>query len=245
MEDAQKAINEVNSLLQSIGLEPLKLEIITDENGTKTIVDSMERQKELAEQEKEAFDALNNTLSGMGGNVSATVEQFSQLANVLSAENAKTTEKIGASLATLGSSLEAMGGEGAIAKIGATAAAIGQIILGFATASVQAAKATGPFGWLAFVGAGLAAVATMISTISSYADGGIIEGSSFHGDKMLARVNAGEMILNKAQQSNLYNALKNGNNIGGNGGGEVEFKISGSALKGVLKNYDNKINRMS
>lgn len=244
VEDAQKAINDVNSLLQSIGLEPLTLEIITDENGTKTIVDSMERQKELAEQEKEAFDALNDTLSGMGGNVSATVEQFSQLANVLSAENASTTEKIGASLATLGSSLEAMGGEGAIAKIGATAAAIGQIILGFATASAQAA-ALGPFGWLAFTGAGLAAVATMISTISSYADGGIIEGSSFHGDKMLARVNAGEMILNKAQQSNLYNALKNGNNIGGNGGGEVEFKISGSALKGVLKNYDNKINRMS
>lgn len=244
VDDAQKAINDVNSLLQSIGLEPLKLEIITDENGTKTIVDSMERQKELAEQEKEAFDALNDTLSGMGGNVSATVEQFAQLANVLSAENASTTEKIGASLATLGSSLEAMGGEGAVAKIGATAAAIGQIILGFATASAQAA-ALGPFGWLAFTGAGLAAVATMISTINSYADGGIIEGSSYHGDKLLARVNAGEMILNKAQQSNLYNALKNGNNIGGVGGGEVEFKISGSTLKGVLKNYDNKINRMS
>lgn len=244
VEDAQKAINDVNSLLQSIGLEPLKLEIITDENGTKTIVDSMERQKELAEQEKEAFDALNDTLSGMGGNVSATVEQFSQLASVLSSEKAKTTDQIGASLATLGSSLEAMGGEGAVAKIGATAAAIGQIILGFATASAQAAK-LGAFGWLAFTGAGLAAVATMISTIKSYADGGIIEGSSYHGDKLLARVNAGEMILNKAQQSNLYNALKNGNNIGGVGGGEVEFKISGSTLKGVLKNYDNKINRMS
>lgn len=243
VEDAQKAIEYINSLLQSIGLEPLKLEIITDEDGNKTIVDQMEHLKEVAEKDKEAFDALDDTLSGMGGNVSATVEQFAQLANVLSSEKADITEKIGASLAIIGSSLEAMGADGAVAKIGATAAAIGQIILGFATASVQASQ-LGPFGWLAFVGAGLGAVATMIATISSYADGGIIDGSSFHGDKLLARVNSGEMILNKSQQSNLYRALRSGNIGGGGLNGNVEFKISGSSLKGCLKNYDDKMNKL-
>ena len=161
-----------------------------------------------------------------------------------SRENADNTSKVGASLATLGNSLSAIGGEGAIAKIGATAAAIGQIILGFATASAQAAS-LGPFGWLAFTGAGLGAVATMIGTIKGYSEGGIIGGNSLHSDRLIARVNSGEMILSQSQQSNLYRAIKN-NNIGGNSmGGNVTFTISGTTLKGVLNNYDRKINRMS
>ena len=43
-------------------------------------------------------------------------------------------------------------------------------------------------------------VATITALFASFAgkfaDGGIISGGSFHGDKLLARVNAGEMILN-------------------------------------------------
>ena len=101
----------------------------------------------------------------------------------------------------------------------------------------------GPFGWLAFVGAGLAAVATTISQIKSFADGGIIEGNQFHGDGMLARVNAGELILNKTQQGNLFRMLDGGVAAGG-GGGRVEFQISGTTLKGVLNNYDKKMDRL-
>lgn len=50
----------------------------------------------------------------------------------------------------------------------------------------------------------------------SYADGGIIGGNSYQGDKLLARVNSGEMILNQQQQSRLF-ALANGavNSSGG------------------------------
>jgi hypothetical protein len=42
----------------------------------------------------------------------------------------------------------------------------------------------------------------MISTVKSagaFADGGIISGNSYHGDGLLANVNAGEMILNTKQ----------------------------------------------
>ena len=53
---------------------------------------------------------------------------------------------------------------------------------------------------------------------------------------MLARVNSGEMILNKSQQSNLFNLLDGGSSVkGGAMSGEVEFKISDKALVGVLK----------
>ena len=147
----------------------------------------------------------------------------------------------------IGQSFQALGNvlanfDGAAAKAGAVLAAVGQIVLGFAQASVMAAK-LGPIGWIAWLGAGLAAVATTIATIKGFADGGIIEGSSYHGDRIVARLNAGEMVLNRKQQANLFRALDNG--ISSNaGGGKVEFEIKGSTLKGVLKNYDNKMNKV-
>ena len=92
------------------------------------------------------------------------------------------------------------------------------------------------------IAAGIAAVVGALAMISGgFADGGIIGGNSFHGDRMLARVNAGEMILNQKQQANLFNMLNSG---ASNAGGTVEFKISGSQLKGVLNNYNSKMNKV-
>lgn len=90
--------------------------------------------------------------------------------------------------------------------------------------------------------ANLAAWATVFATITSifaslpkFADGGIVGGYSTHGDKMLARLNGGEMVLNKRQQSNLFDALDKGFATGGNS--TISFKIHGSDLYGTLKNY--------
>lgn len=225
-------LKELNSQLEDLGLQKIDLEI--DDNGT--IIDTSDRLKELKE-------TLANVTKSMSGECGQMVEQFSQLAEILGDENADSATKAAAGLVTMGEALQKIGGDGMVAKVGAVMAAIGQIILGFATASAQAAS-LGPFGWLAFVGAGLATVATTISTLKGFAEGGIIEGASHSGDKVLARVNAGEMVLNKRQQSNLFNLL-DGNGIGHNtGGGKVEFVIKGSALKGVLNNYNDRMNKL-
>lgn len=42
------------------------------------------------------------------------------------------------------------------------------------------------------------------SDAGAYATGGIVGGSSFSGDQMVARVNSGEMILTREQQANLF-----------------------------------------
>lgn len=81
---------------------------------------------------------------------------------------------------------------------------------------------------------------TIFSAVGAYANGGIIQGGSTHGDQLFARVNAGEMILNGSQQARLFDIL-DGAGATNNKGGQVEFKISGSTLKGVLRNYDNKM----
>ena len=92
--------------------------------------------------------------------------------------------------------------------------------------------------------ASLAAVATVLTTVASifsslpqFAEGGIIGGSSYFGDRLLARVNSGEMILNQKQQRRLYDLTTSG------GGATVSLgvsRIQGSDLYLALSNYMKK-----
>lgn len=56
----------------------------------------------------------------------------------------------------------------------------------------------------------------------SFAGGGIVGGSSYSGDRMSANVNSGEMIINRQQQADLWNFIKNGSN-GGFGSPNIEI----------------------
>ena len=179
---------------------------------------------------------------GDGGNVVAFTNDFAELAKFIE-EGGNTTTAAASGLVLLGDALQQIGGNGVIAKTGAVMAAIGQCILGFAQASAQAAS-LGPWGWLAFVGAGLGTLATMISTIQGFSNGGIIGGATTSGDMQLARVNAGEMILNNSQQARLFDLLDGGAAMIGNTQGKVDFRISGQALVGTLKNYNTKMSKV-
>lgn len=88
------------------------------------------------------------------------------------------------------------------------------------------------FTKVAMAATALAGVLSVISTAKnafagSFAEGGIVGGNSYSGDRLWARVNSGEMILNRSQQASLMN------------GGNVKFVIEGSQLKGVLDNYES------
>lgn len=191
----------------------------------------------------EGLEKLRDALFGLGGMFGDISSQWADLA-VLFEQGADSSTLAGNGLTTLGQSLQAIGGQGMVAKVGAVMAAIGQITLGFAQAAASPSVTSTGWGWLAFVGAGLAAVATTISTIKSFSNGGIIQGINTHGDMSLARVNSGEMILNGSQQKKLFDMLDSGGGVGNNIGGNVVFTISGSNLKGVLRNYDSKMNKI-
>lgn len=133
----------------------------------------------------------------------------------------------------------------AIDLAGMMAQAIITMIQGYATATAQSAS-LGPWAWIAFAATGLAQLAGMISAVKSlgsYAQGGIVGGNSYHGDRLYARVNSGEMILNQKQQANLFRLLDGGFSTGSSSG-NVEFKIRGHELVGVLRNYNDKTNKL-
>ena len=115
--------------------------------------------------------------------------------------------------------------------------AIASIALGYAQATVQATS-MGPWAWVAFAATGLATMLSTISAIHSstgYAEGGMIKGNSYSGDNIGGMVdggaggfvglNAGEIVLNKSQQTALASQLQ------GNG-------INGINLSGRIKGTD-------
>lgn len=101
---------------------------------------------------------------------------------------------------------------------------------GAASAGASAAQ-SGPFGWLMIAPAIVSALAAFAS-IPKFAQGGIIGGSSFAGDKLLARVNSGEMILNQNQQSKLL-AMTSGQNVRVSG----DVRLNGKDIYISLRNY--------
>ena len=145
-------------------------------------------------------------------------------------------DDMGASFASLGSTFKVP----ELDTASMIAGALASLAEGYGMATTQASS-MGPWAWIAFALAGaatMASVAAQISSLGSYASGGIINGASSLGDYNLARVNSGEMILNGSQQSKLFSMLNSDGGYGnGVGGGEVHFKIKGSDLYGTLRNY--------
>ncbi len=73
--------------------------------------------------------------------------------------------------------------------------------------------------------------------MSQFATGGIVPGTSYTGDKVIARVNSGEMILNSQQQARLF-AIANGAAVYGEAlavGGEWQDGMKPQEVKAQLQ----------
>ena len=123
-----------------------------------------------------------------------------------------------AAVNNVGSALQQI--EDPAAKVsGIVMQAVANIALGFAQAAASPATgAAGVFGWIAAATAGVATMVATIATIKSatsggFANGGIVPGNSFSGDNLRTSdygINAGELILNRAQQASIAGQLQGG-----------------------------------
>lgn len=109
-------------------------------------------------------------------------------------------------------------------------------------------KGAGAVASIPFVGPVLAigAIASMLGAFASmpkFATGGVVGGNSYFGDKILARVNSGELILNNKQQRTIYDNLQSrvdktqNINVGG------DFHIRGNDLVLAYKRANNFLSR--
>jgi hypothetical protein len=117
------------------------------------------------------------------------------------------------------------------------------ISLGIATIAAKKLMAS-PFTAIV-AGIALVALSSLLSSTLSkgpkgFANGGIVGGTSYYGDKILARVNSGELILNNNQQRAVLGAM--------NGGGDSaiipSIKIQGSDLLVVFDRANARKNRI-
>lgn len=200
---------------------------------------------------KSAISTVESVLSSVSA-VMTTVNTIQQLFNttksvsaaISTSETAATT-----AAATAAQGKAAVDAESIATTTAATVATRAQeaAYLDMAAASIFAAHASIPF---AGVGIATGLVTAMMAAMTAqhaaslamaaFKDGGIVGGSSFYGDKVIARLNTGEMVLNKKQQANLFNAIDNG--MFGTGTMEnatISFKLKGSDIYGSLKNFTN------
>lgn len=185
--------------------------------------------------QSDKFDKQKESLQGLADVSSSVGSGFSSLANVFSQTGDSATAA-------------------AMNVIGTTAQATAEIIpniikligakQGEAMANGTASASALPFP------ANIAAIASIIATVVStfanimsavgaFADGGIVGGGNLHGDKVLARLNGGEMVLNRTQQAKLFRTIEQGNigNQSASSVSQVNWKIKGSDLYGALTNY--------
>jgi TP901 family phage tail tape measure protein len=205
-DEALKEIEEINRQLAEIGLKPIKIELDSKGfdkvfgdiksgwgsiqgvgNGIQGISDALEGNGDAWQQ----VTGLINGFISIAEGVQGIVELFGMLTAATSAHAAASTTDAAATA-----------GEAAAATAN-TAAKSGEAV---ANATASGAKMPFPLNLVA-IAAGVAAVIAALAAVSGFATGGVIGGTSTSGDKKFARVNSGEMILNKFQQARLFGMI--------------------------------------
>ena len=250
----QKSIEETkNQISETINLINKYRTEINRVNDLKT------KGQILSGTEAEQFDELETSVSSLTQTLGELIQKYNEL---ISAQNQKneTIDKLDAVKTSY---------EGIAETIGSVSNVIGQVDSAWAqmtttilngiaqiipqlvaekgaqgslaiSKGVAAASGLTPPWNLIMIGTTVAAILAALAT-QPFAEGGIVGGTSFKGDKVYARLNSGEMVLNGRQQANLFNMINNGGLIGG---GKVTFEIKGRELVGVLNNYNNKRNKV-
>lgn len=230
--ELKKAIAEENSAeMLELQLEELELQqqaelenTILNEEDKYLIVEKYEKLKQALveetakkneEQATQMKAQLSSAMQSMAKNASSAFGQMSELLEGYGEENEK------ASKAAKAFALMQLATDQAI-SISQTARAIVEAVEG----ATQAAAKTGPLApvmiavYIAeMVGLVLGAVAGQVASIKQakgilsgekFESGGIVGGTSFSGDKVVAHVNSGEMILNREQQTRLFDMANYG-----------------------------------
>lgn len=207
--------------------------------------DAFDPESEATEWERlmAVWNMMTSVVDGMMS-IIKTIESITELTNKLTKaketeaviDTATTTTKV--TNATTGAAASL--GAAVIEKTAATGEVAANTAKGVSAAGSSAAKLPFPANIIA-IGAAIAAAVALFAAIPKFATGGIVGGNSPSGDKILARLNSGEMVLNKGQQSRLGEAIdsaRNSNSTRVVVGGSVE--VRGDKMELAINNSRKK-----
>lgn len=215
-DEALRQVDELNTSIKAKlgeGVKPFKLEVDTGQ-AQKQIKDFKSTAQNAWSSLSGGVDAVMNLTDTLKGNGSAWEKMSAVINTTFSVMNAvsgvmefinRLTGSHTAATATDTATTEAhtavTATDTAVTNTDTTAKA------GNALAGAAEGGASLPFpANIAAIAAGVAAVVAVIAMIGSLAfeHGGIVPGTSLTGDRVTARVNSGEMIINRRQQLNLW-----------------------------------------
>lgn len=184
---------------------------------------------------------ITQTMQALGERIRSDIKPIEVKVDPKPLENTdKQVLSVGDHLDGIGRSFGAMGQamqmlEDPSAKVaGIVMSAVANVAQSF---SMALAGAKDPWSWIAAAASG---TATMVATISaiksatagSYAEGGVVRGGAFAGDAVPIMANAGEVVLNAAQQQSLAGQLQPRDM-----GGERQPYLSGEMMYLGMSNY--------
>ena len=173
-------------------------------------------------------EQINEASKGLQGDALKAMQNLIKGGN----DAQKSWKNAASAIGSVGSALAGINNPAA--KImGIVAEAVANIALGFAMATAKDSK-LGVFGWIAAIAGGLGTMMSTISAIHSatgYAEGGVVAGNTFSGDQIPAMLNAGEVVLNRAQTGALASQLQDGSR-----GMNIHLIARGTQLVAVIDN---------
>jgi tape measure domain-containing protein len=107
-----------------------------------------------------------------------------------------------------------------------------------ATAAGAATGPASPFTTPAFIAEAIGGVLAAFAAIPKFESGGVVGGSSYFGDKLMARVNSGEAFLNRKQQKAALALMDNGGGMAWDGRVSGEIRLSGRDMLIALGRAD-------
>lgn len=228
-DEALSGLAELNGQIAQLdqNLKPIHIEVETEDldrakekmretsealrngwGGIKGIGDSIQGITDALEGDANAWEKITSVVDGM---IQAFmgIKAVIDLVNTLTgATTAQATAQNAQTMATTANTTATVA-HTAATTADTTASALNTTTKsGEAVANATASGAKLPFpANIAAIAAGVAAVVAALAMVGSFSTGGIVGGSSPTGDKLIARVNSGEMILNKHQQMRMLKIL--------------------------------------
>ena len=215
-----KEENNIQLAIEVSGMSALEktFSMLDGFHAIDNIVGSFESLTSAIGENKNAWEIFMAAISTFES-IMEGINTVTAIYNLLSAKSAATKIADAAASGSAAAATSTQAAAEGTAVAPATAATIANKALEASYLDLASAMIFAAHAYIPFAGVGIAAgfissmlaiqAATKATTMSmmAFAEGGIVGGSSYSGDRILARVNSGEMILNDKQQRHLFELL--------------------------------------